>query len=150
MSTRNVEWARKTTLSPTVRALAVAGSGYRGEISEPEWIQNVPEVARDLIRESATGPDFTYQSYTFCLSESELRNGSETITGDGGTPIQCALDFEGAEAMELEQVSHAPDYFLGWIVAPKLWQSLRSGNDWYGSGAALEAWCEWLVDNDYE
>jgi hypothetical protein len=98
---KGVEWVNREVMdsSSGVRALAVGGTGYRGDSSG----------------------DFTRGAYSFCCPVGS--DGSQ-YDGDGVTPIQSALAMKQhvphADTLVLEDVGHFcwSDSFGGDIVAP--------------------------------
>jgi hypothetical protein len=114
-----IRWVNKEPA--LVRSLAVGGTGFKGD----EW------------------GSFTKGSYTFCSSDGS--DGSK-FTGDGVTPIQSALNYEGAEKLELEGVHHFcwSDVFGGSLISPELSQDFRGGSPWYGSDEVIDKWIAFL------
>lgn len=94
---KGVEWInREEGKHPNIRALAVSGSGFKGDSSG----------------------ELTENAYSFCDCVP-----SESCDGDGVTPIESALAFEGAEKLILKgRVTHFPwsDVFGGDLFAPDL------------------------------
>lgn len=96
---KGVEWVNRESLHPSVRALAVGGTGYPGDSSG----------------------DLTRNAYAFCCQEGSDGSGYD---GDGVTPIGSALAMKEyaphAETLELEDVGHFcwSDVFGGEAVAP--------------------------------
>jgi triacylglycerol esterase/lipase EstA (alpha/beta hydrolase family) len=106
-----------------VRALSVAGRGFRGG----EW------------------GSLTQGSYSFCCP-----NGSDgtCYDGDGVTPVFSSLAMEGSEPMVLEGVGHFPwsDVFGGKLVAPELYKAHKEQTrPWYGSDGVIDQWVEWVL-----
>lgn len=103
------------------RSLAVGGTGFAGD----EW------------------GSFTQGSYTFCSPDGS--DGS-SFTGDGVTPIQSSLAYDGAEKLELPGVHHFcwSEVFGGDFVSPELTEDYKEGSPWYGSDEALDQWASFL------
>ena len=120
---KGVEWANRESIPPGVRALAVSGSGFRGDSSG----------------------QLTQNAYSFCCNQGTDGTGYD---GDGVTPIFSALAMEGAEQLVLDgDVTHFPwsDVFGGDIFAPDLARVHKEeGTPWYGSDEALDQWVGWL------
>lgn len=121
----NVRAARAANApQPPVPALAVGGTGYRGD---------------------GSAGAFTANSYAFCgTSAAACEAGAD---GDGVTPLSSAVDFSGAEALVLEACLHAPDYGPRWVepfIAPDLAQARDAGTPWYGDAPQLGRWLPWL------
>jgi len=118
-----VKWINREKVNPSVRAVAVAGSGFRGDRSG----------------------QLTQNAYSFCCPEG---SDGKKYDGDGITPIESALAMEGSENLVLEgDVTHFPwsDVFGGDIFAPDLAKLHREeGTAWYGSDEALDQWVEFL------
>jgi hypothetical protein len=118
----SIKWVNQENPMPDVKTLAVGGTGFAGD----EW------------------GTFTQGAYTFCSSDGS--DGS-SFTGDGVTPIQSSLAYEGAETMELPGVHHFcwSDVFGGNWVSSELTQDFKEGkNPWYGSESAIDKWAEFL------
>lgn len=123
---KGVEWVNDEIMdsSSGVRALAVGGTGYKGDSSG----------------------SLTQGAYSFCMPGSD---GSE-YDGDGVTPIESALAMKEyvphADTMVLDDVGHFcwSDVFGGEAVAPDLTKYHREGRPWYGDAAIIEKWAEWL------
>ena len=98
---KGVEWVNRVVMdeSSNVRALAVGGTGYRGDASG----------------------DLTQGAYSFCCNDGT--DGTQ-YDGDGVTPIQSALAMKEymkhADTMIIDDVGHFcwSDVFGGDIVAP--------------------------------
>lgn len=116
-----IKWVDKE-VAP-VRSLAVGGTGFKGD----EW------------------GSFTQGSYTFCSSDGS--DGSQ-FTGDGVTPIQSSLAYEGAETLVMPGVHHFcwSDVFGGEYISPQLTQDYRNGSPWYGSETVIDQWASFLDD----
>jgi len=123
---KGVEWVNSEIMdaSSGVRALAVAGTGYKGDSSG----------------------SLTQGAYSFCIPGSD---GSE-LDGDGVTPIESALAMKEyvphADTMILDDVGHFcwSDVFGGETVAPDLTKYHREGRPWYGDDVIIEKWAGWL------
>jgi hypothetical protein len=118
----SIEWCNRGPIPPC-RQLAVGGRGFLGS----EWGM------------------FTRGSYQFCCPN--LSDGS-CYDGDGVTPIDSAIDLEGAEQMTLDGVTHLCWTDVGgsnW-VAPELTQAYRQGRPWYGSDSVIDQWAKWLIN----
>lgn len=124
---KGVEWVNSEILdsSSGVRALAVGGTGYKGDSSG----------------------QLTQNAYSFCCPVGS--DGSQ-YDGDGVTPIQSALAMKEyiphADTLVLDDVGHFPwsDVFGGETVAPDLTQYHREGRPWYGDKVIIEKWAGWL------
>jgi len=116
-----VSWVNEEIVP--VRALSVAGNGYRGN----EW------------------GSLTQGSYGFCCPEGT--DGSH-YDGDGVTPVFSALGMEGSEEMVLNGVGHFcwSDVFGGSFVAPELTQGHKDGRPWYGSDDVADKWAKWIIE----
>jgi len=118
-----VKWVNQEGVPESVKALAVAGSGFLGDRSGK----------------------LTQNAYSFCCPRGTDGSGYD---GDGITPIESALAVEGAEELVLEgDVTHFPwsDVFGGDIFAPDLAKRHREeGAAWYGSDMALNQWVSFL------
>lgn len=124
---KGVEWVNSEIMDEGsgVRALAVGGTGYKGDSSG----------------------DLTKGAYSFCCP-----NGSDgsQYDGDGVTPLESALAMKEyvphADTMVLEDVGHFcwSDVFGGETVAPDLTKYHREGRPWYGDDAVIEKWAGWL------
>lgn len=118
---KGVEWCNREAQYDGVRGLAVGGTGYVG----------------------ATSGDLTQSAYSFCCP-----NGSDgsQYDGDGLTPIDSALAWDGAEKLVLDDVTHFPwsDVFGGDQFAPDLAKLHRAGSPWYGNDQVLDKWAGWL------
>lgn len=124
---KGVEWVNRENIPSNVRALAVAGSGFRGDSSG----------------------QLTQNAYSFCCN---LGSDGKGYDGDGITPIHSALAMEGAETLVLSgRVTHFPwsETFGGDIFAPDLAKIHKEDKTWYGSGAALDQWVGWLEQIRY-
>jgi hypothetical protein len=124
---KGVEWVNRENIPSNVRALAVAGSGFRGDSSG----------------------QLTQNAYSFCCN---LGSDGKGYDGDGITPIHSALAMEGAETLVLSgRVTHFPwsETFGGDIFAPDLAKVHKEDKTWYGSGAALDQWVGWLEQIRY-
>jgi len=124
---KGVEWVNSEIMdsSSGFRALAVGGTGYKGDSSG----------------------QLTQGAYSFCCPDGS--NGSE-YDGDGVTPIQSALAMKEyvphADTMVLDDVGHFcwSDVFGGETVAPDLTKYHREGRPWYGDDVIVEKWAGWL------
>eukprot|EP00639_Heterosigma_akashiwo_P018229 CAMPEP_0206399856 /NCGR_PEP_ID=MMETSP0294-20121207/25123_1 /ASSEMBLY_ACC=CAM_ASM_000327 /TAXON_ID=39354 /ORGANISM="Heterosigma akashiwo, Strain CCMP2393" /LENGTH=362 /DNA_ID=CAMNT_0053855845 /DNA_START=12 /DNA_END=1100 /DNA_ORIENTATION=- len=120
---RGVEWVNREGVPPSVRGLAVAGTGFKGNNSG----------------------QLTKNAYSFCCPDGSDGTGYE---GDGVTPVFSALAWDGAEKLLLDgKVTHFPwsDVFGGDIFAPDLAKDHKEqGTPWYGSREALDQWLGWL------
>ncbi|KAL7431861.1 hypothetical protein ACHAXH_002611 [Discostella pseudostelligera] len=124
---KGVEWVNSEIIdaSSGVRALAVGGTGYKGDSSG----------------------DLTRGAYSFCCP---VGSDGTQYDGDGVTPIQSALAMKEfmphADALVLDDVGHFcwSDVFGGDIVAPDLTKFHREGRPWYGDEAVIEKWAGWL------
>lgn len=124
---KGVEWVNSEVMgsSSGFRALAVGGTGYKGDSSG----------------------DFTRGAYSFCCPVGS--DGSQ-YDGDGVTPIECALAMKqyvpNADTLILDDVGHFcwSDVFGGNIVAPDLTIYHQEGRPWYGDNAIVEKWAGWL------
>lgn len=120
---KGVEWVNRESVPSGVRALAVSGSGFRGDSSG----------------------QLTQNAYSFCCNKGS--DGTD-YDGDGITPIFSALAMEGAEELVLEgRVTHFPwsDVFGGPTFAPDLAKVHKDEQvAWYGSGEAIDQWAGWL------
>lgn len=124
---KGVEWVNSEVMdsSSGVRALAVGGTGYKGDSSG----------------------DLTRGAYSFCCPVGS--DGSQ-YDGDGITPIQSALAMKQyvphADTLVLEDVGHFcwSDVFGGDVVAPDLTKYHQEGRPWYGDKAVVEKWAGWL------
>jgi pimeloyl-ACP methyl ester carboxylesterase len=116
-----IKWVDKEPA--LVRSLAVGGTGFAGDA----WGQ------------------FTQGSYAFCANDGS--DGS-TFTGDGVTPIQSSLAYEGAETLELPGVHHFcwSEVFGGNYISPELTQDYSNGSPWYGSDSVIDKWVTFLED----
>ncbi len=127
---KGVEWVNRETIPSGVRALAVSGSGYRGDSSG----------------------QLTQNAYSFCCDKGTDGSGYD---GDGITPIHSALAMgaQGAETLLLEgRVTHFPwsEVFGGDIFAPDLAKVHKEERTpWYGSDLALDQWVGWLEQIHY-
>lgn len=124
---KGVEWVNSEVMdsSSGVRALAVAGRGYKGDSSG----------------------ELTQNAYSFCCPVGS--DGSQ-YDGDGVTPVQSALAMKEyvphADTMILDDVGHFcwSDVFGGEAFAPDLTKFHREGRPWYGDVAIIEKWAGWL------
>ncbi|KAL7533288.1 hypothetical protein ACHAXR_005147 [Thalassiosira sp. AJA248-18] len=122
---KGVEWVNNEVLDSGVRALAVGGTGYKGDSSG----------------------QLTQGAYSFCCPVGS--DGSQ-YDGDGVTPIQSALAMKEyvphADTLTLNDVGHFPwsDVFGGETVAPDLTKYHREGRPWYGDEDIIEKWAGWL------
>jgi hypothetical protein len=117
-----IKWVNQELPMPGVKRLAVGGTGFAGDA----W------------------GTFTQGAYTFCSNDGS--DGS-SFTGDGVTPIQSSLAYEGAETLELPCVHHFcwSDVFGGNWVSPELTLDFKEGkNPWYGSEGTIDKWAEFL------
>mmetsp|Transcript_11054 Transcript_11054/g.13931 ORF Transcript_11054/g.13931 Transcript_11054/m.13931 type:complete len:345 (-) Transcript_11054:884-1918(-) len=125
---KGVEWVNREAVPSNVRALAVSGSGYRGDSSG----------------------QLTQNAYSFCCNKGTDGTGYD---GDGLTPIHSALAMEGAETLVLDgRVTHFPwsEVFGGDIFAPDLAKIHKEEKaPWYGSDFALDQWVGWLEQLRY-
>ncbi len=126
---RGVEWINQEMIPETVRALAVAGKGFKGDSSG----------------------QFTKNAYAFCCNQGS--DGS-IYDGDGVTPLESSLAVEGklCEKLVLQgTVTHFPwsDVFGGDFFAPDLAKLHRDERvPWYGSEEALDQWSDWLKNEE--
>lgn len=124
---KGVEWVNREIIDSSigVRALAVGGTGFKGDSSG----------------------DLTRGAYSFCCP---LGSDGTQYDGDGVTPIQSALAMKAympfADSLVLQDVGHFcwSDVFGGDIVAPDLSKEHRDGRPWYGDEAVIEKWAGWL------
>ena len=122
---RSVDWINQEQIPENVRALAVAGKGFKGDSSG----------------------QFTQNAYSFCCGQGS--DGS-MYDGDGVTPVESALTMEGptCEKMILDgTVTHFPwsDVFGGDLFAPDLAKLHKEERTpWYGSGESVDQWADWL------
>jgi hypothetical protein len=116
----NVKWVNQEE-SLLVPSLAIGGTGFLGD----EW------------------GAFTLGSYTFCSSDGST---GSNFTGDGVTPIQSALAYDGADRLELQNVHHIPwsEIFGGQWVSPELTEDCRNGAPWYGSDGIIDEWIDFI------
>lgn len=122
---KGVEWVNNDVIDAGVRALAVGGTGYKGDSSG----------------------QLTQNAYSFCCP-----NGSDgsQYDGDGVTPIESALAMKeyvtNADTMVLDDVGHFcwSDVFGGETVAPELTKFHKEGRPWYGDDDIIEKWASWL------
>ena len=111
--------------SSNVRALAVGGTGYRGDSSGT----------------------MTKNSYAFCCPKGTDGSGYD---GDGVTPIESALAMKQyvphADTLILDDVGHFcwSDVVGGEMLAPELTKFHREGRPWYGDKDIIEKWAGWL------
>ena len=117
-----IKWCNQEPVT-SVRALAVGGTGFKGD----EW------------------GSLTQASYLFCAPDGFT--DVATYTGDGITPIQSAVAMNGAEQMTLDQVTHFcwSEVFGSELIAPELTKDYKNGRPWYGSPGIVEKWAEWIV-----
>mmetsp|Transcript_23314 Transcript_23314/g.42056 ORF Transcript_23314/g.42056 Transcript_23314/m.42056 type:complete len:426 (+) Transcript_23314:35-1312(+) len=126
---KGVEWVNSEIMDAGsgVRALAVAGTGYKGDSSG----------------------SLTEGAYSFCMG-SDVRPDGSVYDGDGVTPIESALAMKEymphADTMILDDVGHFcwSDVFGGETVAPDLTKYHREGRPWYGDDVIIEKWAGWL------
>lgn len=124
---KGVEWVNSEILdsSSGLRALAVGGTGYKGDSSG----------------------SLTQGAYSFCCP---VGSDGTQYDGDGVTPIESALAMKEyvphADTMVLDDVGHFcwSDVFGGETVAPELTKEHREGRPWYGDEAVIEKWAGWL------
>ena len=122
---RSVDWINQEKIPENVRALAVAGKGFKGDSSG----------------------QFTQNAYAFCCNKGS--DGS-IYDGDGVTPVESALAMEGSECEKLileGTTTHFPwsDVFGGDFFAPDLAKLHRKERTpWYGSDEAIDQWVGWL------
>lgn len=136
--------------SNEVRALAVGGTGYKGDSSG----------------------SLTQGAYSFCCPDG---SDGTSYDGDGVTPIESALAMKDyvphADTLVIDDVGHFcwSDVFGGDIVAPGelykmlyimlcdlIWKYLTQlrcveltkfhaeGRPWYGDDHVIEKWASWL------
>lgn len=129
---KGVEWVNREIMESSgdvggggVRALAVGGTGYKGDASGT----------------------LTKNSYAFCCPRGS--DGSQ-YDGDGVTPVESALAMKtympDADTLLLEDVGHFcwSDVFGGETLAPELTVAHREGRPWYGDEDIIEKWAGWL------
>jgi len=123
---KGVEWVNREDLtSYGVRALAVGGTGYKGDSSGT----------------------LTKNSYAFCCP---IGTDGSQYDGDGVTPIESALAMKqvmpDSDEMLLDDVGHFcwSDVFGGETLAPELTQFHKDGRPWYGDDDIVEKWGGWL------
>ncbi len=122
---RSIDWVNREEIPKNVRALAVAGKGFKGDSSGT----------------------FTQNAYAFCCGKGS--DGS-MYDGDGVTPLESSLAMEGetCEKLVLDgTVGHFPwsDVFGGSFIAPELTKlHEQERTPWYGSDEALDQWVRWL------
>mmetsp|Transcript_16010 Transcript_16010/g.34684 ORF Transcript_16010/g.34684 Transcript_16010/m.34684 type:complete len:389 (-) Transcript_16010:118-1284(-) len=121
---KGVEWVNREPLEG-VRALAVGGTGYKGDSSG----------------------QLTQNAYSFCCPDG---SDGKSYDGDGVTPIQSALAMKdhspNTDTLVLDDVGHFcwSDVFGGETVAPELSAFHREGRPWYGDEEVIEKWAGWL------
>lgn len=106
--------------------------------------RSLPENVRFLcVGSSGTkaglASDMTRGAYAFCGAAPD----DESVDGDGMTPLFSALAFEPAEKLELDGVTHAPEY-PAFGPSSTLAEERASGKPWYGSPEILKKWLPWL------
>ncbi|EED93028.1 hypothetical protein THAPSDRAFT_262296, partial [Thalassiosira pseudonana CCMP1335] len=110
---KGVEWVNREPLEG-VRALAVGGTGYKGDSSG----------------------QLTQNAYSFCCPDG---SDGKSYDGDGVTPIQSALAMKdhspNTDTLVLDDVE---------TVAPELSAFHREGRPWYGDEEVIEKWAGWL------
>mmetsp|Transcript_42947 Transcript_42947/g.90206 ORF Transcript_42947/g.90206 Transcript_42947/m.90206 type:complete len:423 (+) Transcript_42947:74-1342(+) len=128
---KGVEWVNRRVLENAdgsahpIRALAVGGTGYRGDSSG----------------------QLTQNAYAFCCAEG---SDGRSYDGDGVTPIQSALAMteyvRNGDSLVLDDVGHFcwSDVFGGEAVAPDLTKYHKEGRPWYGDEHIIEKWVSWL------
>jgi hypothetical protein len=125
---KGVEWVNRNNtdiVDSGVRALAVGGTGYKGNSSG----------------------ELTRGAYSFCCPYGS--DGSQ-YDGDGVTPIDSALAMKQymtqCDTLVLDNVGHFcwSDVFGGSIVAPELTKYHLEGRPWYGDDAIVAKWVNWL------
>lgn len=129
---KGVEWVNRNTVlddsssaAGEIRALAVGGTGYKGNSSG----------------------ELTRGAYSFCCPYGS--DGSQ-YDGDGVTPIDSALAMKQymthADTLVLDNVGHFcwSDVLGGSIVAPELTKCHLEGRPWYGDDAIVAKWVNWL------
>ena len=125
---KGVEWVNRNNtdiVDSGVRALAVAGTGYKGNSSG----------------------ELTRGAYSFCCPYGS--DGSQ-YDGDGVTPIDSALAMKlymtQCDTLVLDNVGHFcwSDVFGGSFVAPELTKYHLEGRPWYGDDAIVDKWVNWL------
>lgn len=122
-----VNWVNDEVMdsSSGVRALAVAGAGYKGNLSG----------------------QLTRHSYSFCCP---MGSDGSQYDGDGVTPTLSSLAMKQyvphADTMILDNVGHFcwSDVLGGDLFAPDLTKAHRAGRPWYGDEDIVEKWAEWL------
>ncbi|CAB9516781.1 Triacylglycerol Lipase [Seminavis robusta] len=116
-----VQWCNEEPAP--VRSLAVGGTGFKGD----EW------------------GAMTQGAYSFCCNQG---TDGTSYTGDGMTPIDSALSFDGAEQLAIQNVTHFSwDTFGAEFVAPELAKDYSNGRPWYGSKGIVEKWADWIVQH---
>lgn len=123
---KGVEWVNREIMdSNEVRALAVGGTGYKGDSSG----------------------SLTQGAYSFCCPDG---SDGTSYDGDGVTPIESALAMKDyvphADTLVIDDVGHFcwSDVFGGDIVAPELTNFHAEGRPWYGDDHVIEKWASWL------
>ena len=122
---RSVDWINQEDVPQNVRALAVAGKGFKGDSSG----------------------QFTQNAYAFCCNKGS--DGS-MYDGDGVTPVESSLAMEGATCEKLildGKITHFPwsDVFGGDLFAPDLAKLHKEERTpWYGSDESIDQWVDWL------
>lgn len=124
---KGVEWVNREVMDAGsgVRALAVGGTGYRGDSSG----------------------QLTQNAYSFCCP---VGSDGTKYDGDGVTPIESALAMKEyvphADTLVLDDVGHFcwSDVFGGETLAPDLTKCHKEGRPWYGDEAVIEKWAGWL------
>lgn len=122
---KGVEWVNNDVMDSGVRALAVGGTGYKGDSSG----------------------QLTQNAYSFCCPDGS--DGSQ-YDGDGVTPIESALAMAqyvtNSDTLVLDDVGHFcwSDVFGGATVAPELTRFHSEGRPWYGDDDIIEKWSSWL------
>lgn len=112
-----LESRAERTLPENVRFLCVGSSGTKAGLAS----------------------DMTRGAYAFCGAAPD----DESVDGDGMTPLFSALAFEPAEKLELDGVTHAPEY-PAFGPSSTLAEERASGKPWYGSPEILRKWLPWL------
>eukprot|EP00960_Hanusia_phi_P036459 752322-Hanusia_phi.AAC.9 len=125
----NVKWANRESAPQGVRCVAVGGTGTLG--SSNDFTRNACESAMPARCRLCC---LTMLADTFCGFPADK---VVELDGDGVTPLQSSLSFEGSEKLVLEETTHAPSYPAA--IAPELHRELKEGKRWYGSQGRVNA-----------